>query len=174
MFCLWTTDHFGHHCPDAQCYGCDEFGHFAQDCPHKIPSSGHNTTTADLIQGIYTSTSGETDHTPITVPDIGDISAGHSPTLIPTMTEAAVLEGIPYCSSSTHHSSLSCPSADGCSCYPYAMIPTDIVTLHPTLTTSPVGATHATPWTRASLTPATPATPHKDLSPRKSSNAQDT
>ena len=29
-------------------------------------------------------------------PDIGDISAGHNPTTIPTMTEAAVLEGTPH------------------------------------------------------------------------------
>ena len=29
-------------------------------------------------------------------PDIGDISAGHSPAPIPTVTEAAVLEGTPH------------------------------------------------------------------------------
>ena len=33
---------------------------------------------------------------PIIVPDIGDISAGHSPAPIPTVTEAVVLEGTPY------------------------------------------------------------------------------
>ena len=32
--------HFGHHCPHAQCYSCNEFSHFAQDCPNKIPPSG--------------------------------------------------------------------------------------------------------------------------------------
>ena len=32
--------HIGHHCPDAQCYKCDSFGHFAQDCPEKIHPSG--------------------------------------------------------------------------------------------------------------------------------------
>ena len=51
---------------------------------------------ADLIQGINTSTTGGTDHTSIMVPDIGDISTGHSPALILTMTEAAVLEGTPH------------------------------------------------------------------------------
>ena len=30
----------GCHCPSVQCYNCDDFGHFAQDFPEKIPSSG--------------------------------------------------------------------------------------------------------------------------------------
>ena len=54
------------------------------------------------------------------------------------------------------------------------MIPTGIVTPHPTLTFSPTGANHATPWTGTGLAPATPAMPHKDISPGKSSNVQDT
>ena len=37
--CGWTG-HSGHNCPDAQCYGCDEFCHFVQDYPHEIPPSG--------------------------------------------------------------------------------------------------------------------------------------
>ena len=37
--CGWTG-HFGSHCSDAQCYGSDEFGHFAQDFLHKVPPSG--------------------------------------------------------------------------------------------------------------------------------------
>ena len=53
-------------------------------------------TIVDLIQGIETATTEGTDHTPIMIPDMGGISAGHSPTPIPTMTEAAVLEGIPH------------------------------------------------------------------------------
>ena len=56
---------------------------------------------------------------------------------------------------------------------PHAVIPTGIVTLHLTLTTSPMGATHATPWTRARITPASPTTQHQDLSPGRSNNAQD-
>ena len=55
---------------------------------------------------------------------------------------------------------------------PHTMIPTGIVTLHPALTTSCMGATHTTPWTRAGLTPAAPTTQHKDLSPGRSNNAQ--
>ena len=51
---------------------------------------------ADLIQGINTLTTEGTDHTPIMVPDMGDISAGHSPTPIPTVTEAAVEEDTPH------------------------------------------------------------------------------
>ena len=39
-FICGCTGHFGHHFPDGQCYGCDEFGHLLQDCPNKIPPSG--------------------------------------------------------------------------------------------------------------------------------------
>ena len=39
--CLYVVrSHIGHHCPNAQCYSCDGFGHFAQDCPKKSPPSG--------------------------------------------------------------------------------------------------------------------------------------
>ena len=34
------TSHIGHHCPDVQCYNCEEFGHLTRDCPHKIPPLG--------------------------------------------------------------------------------------------------------------------------------------
>ena len=44
-----------------------------------------------MPQGIDTPTTRGTDHTPIMDPDIGDISAGHRPALISTMTEAVVL-----------------------------------------------------------------------------------
>ena len=39
-FVCVRTGHFSQHCLDAQYYSCDEFGHFAQDFPHKIPPSG--------------------------------------------------------------------------------------------------------------------------------------
>ena len=45
---------------------------------------------ADLIQHIDTPATKGTDHTPIIAPDIGDISAGHSPTPILITPEAAV------------------------------------------------------------------------------------
>ena len=66
--------------------------------PTRFLLQEHNATKKDLIQGIHTHThtTKRTDHTPIMVPDIGDISAGHSPTDFPTMTEAKVLEGIPH------------------------------------------------------------------------------
>ena len=51
---------------------------------------------AGLIQDIDTPTTRGTDHTPIMVPDIGDITADHSPTPIYTMTEAEALEGTPH------------------------------------------------------------------------------
>ena len=48
----------------------------------------HHATMEDLIQGIDALTTGGTDHTPIMVPDIRDITAYHSPTTIHTVTEA--------------------------------------------------------------------------------------
>ena len=77
------------------------------------------------------------------------------------------------CSSSSHYSSLHQPSGDGCCHHPHAVIPICIVGSHPTFTTSPTDTTHITPQTRAGLAPSTPTEQHKDLSPEKSSNAQD-
>ena len=129
-----------------------------------------HATMADLTQGIDKPTTRGTDHTPIIAPDIGYISAGYSPTLIPTVTEAAVL----VC---THNTPLAAnhaaPQPMDVLIILYAMIPSVIVALHPTLTIPPVGATHATPWTIASLASAAPTMQHKDLIPGKSSNAQD-
>ena len=88
--CGWTG-HFGHHCPDAQCYDCRAFGHFAQDCPHKIPPSGTLHHHGRFHQGIDAPTTRETCHTSIKVPDIGGITADHSPTPIHTMADAAHL-----------------------------------------------------------------------------------
>ena len=36
--------HIGHHCPQAQCYNCDDFRQFALNCPENIAPSGtpHN------------------------------------------------------------------------------------------------------------------------------------
>ena len=80
------------------CNSFDEFGHFAQVCPDKIPASGtHHTTKTDLIQGIHIPTPKGTEYTPpIMVPDIGNISAGYSSATIPTVTEAAVSEDTPH------------------------------------------------------------------------------
>ena len=50
--CGWTG-HFGCHYPDAQCYGCDELGNFAQDCPTRFLHQECHTTMVVLIQGIY-------------------------------------------------------------------------------------------------------------------------
>ena len=127
----------------------------------------HHATKTDLIEGINTSSTKGTDHTPIMVLDIGDISAGHSPAAIPTMTEAAVLEGTP-------HIPLPATAAVHAALWPidtpittHTMTPTDIVTPHPTLTTSPTDVTHTTLQTRASLTPATPTAQYINLSPEK-------
>ena len=55
----------------------------------------------------------------------------------------------------------------------HAMTPTGIVAPLPPFTTSPMDVIHATLHTRVSLTPATPSTPHWNLSPEKPNSAQD-
>ena len=169
-FCGWTG-HFGHCCPDALCYGCDELGHFAQDCPTRFLHQEHHATTADLIQGINTSTTRGTDHTPIMVQDKGDITTDHSPVPIHTTTKAA-LEGTPHTllpATTAAHATLQPMDAVTT---PHAMITTGTVAPHALLTISPTGATHTTWWTEATLTPAAPTTQHKILSPGRQSNAQ--
>ena len=101
---------------------------------------------ADLIQGINTPTTEGKDHT-IMVPDIGDISAGHSPAPIPTMTEAAVLEGTPH--APLQATTAACSTLEPMNAH--AMKPPGIVTTHPALTTSPTGSTHTTPtdWSQS-------------------------
>ena len=60
--------------------------------PTRFLHQEHHITTEDLIQGINTPTTGGTNQTPTTVPDIGDITADHSLTPIHTTTEASTLE----------------------------------------------------------------------------------
>ena len=128
---------------------------------------------ADLIQGIDIPTTGGTDHTPAMAPSMGDISAGHIPGPCPTTTEAAVLEGTPCTPLPATAAACATPQLMDASITPCAVIPTGIVVPHPTLATSPAGATHATLHTRASLSSAHPTKQHKDLSPAKSNNASD-
>ena len=64
--------------------------------PARFLPQEHHTTKTNLVQSINILTPKGTGHTPpIKVPDMGDISAGQSPTTIPTMTETAVSEGTP-------------------------------------------------------------------------------
>ena len=39
-FQFQELDHIAHHCPNVQCFMCDEYGHIVVDCPHRIPPSG--------------------------------------------------------------------------------------------------------------------------------------
>ena len=126
----------------------------------------------DLFQGINTPATRETDHTPIVVPGIGDITADYSPTPILTVTEAGALEGTPCALLPATTAVHATPQPMDAPITPHATIPTGIVTPHPALTIPPTSATHATPQTRATLIPAAPTTQHKFLSPGRLSNAQ--
>ena len=77
----------------------------------------HHATMEDLIQGMDAPTTGGIDHTPIMVPDIGDITANHSPTPVHTVTEAAALGGTPHALPATKSNPCH-PSANGHSHYP--------------------------------------------------------
>ena len=81
------------------------------------------------------------------VPYMGDISAGHSPAAIPTVTGAAASEG-------TNHAPHPVTTAAHAPFTTCAIThPTGIVTPHPTLTISPIDITHATmPQTVATIT----------------------
>ena len=107
------------------------------------------------------------------VPDIGHITADHSPVTVYTMAEAADLEGTPHVLlpvTTAVHAAFQLMNA---SITPHAMTPTGKVAPHTILAISPACATQAIPWTRTSLTPAAPTMLHKSLSPGKSSNTQD-
>ena len=128
----------------------------------------HHATTTGLIKDIVTTTTKGTDHTPIMVPDVGDVTADHSLTPIDATMEVAVLEG-KSCTplSATTAAQMTLQLMDP------PVTPHNIVTPHPTLATSPTDTTHVTPRTRVSLSPATPSTQCKDPNAGKSSNAQD-
>ena len=122
----------------------------------------------DLIQNINTLTTGGTDHSPVMIPDIGDITADHSPTPIYDVTEAATSEGTPH---ALLIAITAAPTALQLMDVPI-MITTGIVAPHPALTISVAGDTYTTPQTRTAVTPATPTMQCKILSPGRQSNDQ--
>ena len=141
--------------------------------PTKFFPQKHHATKRDLIQGINTPTTKGTVNIPIMVLDIGDIPAVHSPTVITTVTEAAVLEGTP-------HTPLPATTAAHATLWPmddpittHALTPTGIVAPHPTFTISPADVIHATLQTRACLTPAPITSQHRNPSLEKPNNTQD-
>ena len=87
--------YFGHHCPNAQCYSCNEFGHFAQIAQRRFLHHEHHATKTGLVQGNDMPTPKRTDYTPPTIgTDMGDISNNHNYATIHTATgAAAVSEG---------------------------------------------------------------------------------
>ena len=128
-------------------------------------------TTKDLVQSINTPVTKGTDHTPIMVPDTGDISGGHSPANVPNTRISGVLEFTPHTllpATVAAHNTLQAMDAPITS---HTMIWKGIDAPHPAVITSPTGVINTTPQTHASLTPATPTAQHKDLRPEKASNA---
>ena len=176
---------------DDRCFVCGQTGHLAstvlmpsvmavmnlatlpRTAPTRFLLQECHATMADLIQGIDTSTLRGTYNTTIMAPDIRDISAGHSPTPIHTVTEAAVLEGTPHTPLPTTAAACATPQLMDVPVTPCAVILTGTVASHPALTTFPTDTTHPIPQTRASLASATPTAQYKDLSPEKSSNNPD-
>ena len=135
--------------------------------PTRFLHQEHHAITEDLTQGINTLTTGGTAHTPIMVPDIEDITAAHIPASIHIATEVAALEGTPHALLPGTTTACTALQPMDASVIPPAVIPTGIVALHPILTISPTGVTHATPWTGAGLAPAAPIMQHKILSARR-------
>ena len=110
--------------------------------PTIILHQEHHTTMADFIQGFNAPTTRGTNYCPIMVQDIGEITEDDSPTPIYTVTEAAALEGTPcpfLPATAAAYATLQLMDAPITHC---ALIPTDIVTPHPTLTTSPEAPLH--------------------------------
>ena len=124
----------------------------------------HHATMADLIQGIDTSTARGTDNAPFM--DIGYILAGHRSQSHPLShydRSSSFRRHISH-SSSSHHSSSHHPSANGCSHYP-SYCDTKSHSCTPCHTSHFSDGCHSIP--------AAPTTQYKDLSPGRSSNAED-
>ena len=141
--------------------------------PTRILHQEHHATKTDLVQGIDTPTTEGTDHIPIMASDIGDISTDHSPTTIPTMTEAAVLEGKPHAPLPANAAAYATFWLMDVPITPHTVISAGIVTPYPALATSSTDITTATPWIGASLSPATPTAQHRNPSPEKPNSALD-
>ena len=139
-FVCWWTGHFGHHCPDAQCYGSDEFSPLPRTVPTRFLNQECHTTMTYLIQCIDTPTTRGTDHTPIMSLYRRHFSRSHSGPHSHCNSSSS-LRRHTICSSSRHHGSLHHPQLMDAPVTPPAVIPTDIVTPHPTLTISPAGVT---------------------------------
>ena len=114
--CIWTG-HVACHCPDAQCYGCNEFGHFSQDCPHKIPS---------LRTPCHHGRSQSRHHYNHNQRDRSHSNYGckhrrcHSKSVMPCscLNRSSSFRRHTLHSSPSHYSSLCHPSANRCSHYP--------------------------------------------------------
>ena len=86
--------HIGHHCPQAQCYNCNDFSHFAQDCPRRFPNKGHPIIIIDLTTTHIITTATGRSHTPSIIDTAkGTALTGQDHAIYPSVTEDPVTTG---------------------------------------------------------------------------------
>ena len=155
FICGWTGN-FGIQCHDAQCYLCDEFGHFAQDCLHKIPLSGTSCYHGrSHSRQQYTHNWRDRSHS-YYVPRHRRHYRRSQSSPIHTMIEAAALKGTPHALLPANTAVYTAPQPMDVPITPHTIWLTGLVASHSTHATSSVGTTHSTPLTEASLTSAAP------------------
>ena len=167
-FVCGCMGHFGHHHPDTQCDSCDEFGHFTQDCPNKIPLSRtpcqHDSSH---LRQWYTYTQRDRSHSSHYGHRQGrhfnwswSHHHSHCDRSRNSFRRHTLYSSSRYYSGSCH------PSTNGWPITTCAMThPTGIVAPYPAFTISPTNITHTTiPQTGASITPATLTAMHGEHS----------
>ena len=141
-FVCGKKGHIGHHSPKVQCYTCDGFGHFAQDCPEKSPHQEHLAMAVGHAPTHIIITAMGTNHSP----SITDTGQDHTIDL--NVTEAPVttrdMHPAPYLATTAVHNIH--PQTDTLEDTPTGIPYTITDTIHPqpdalhargTLTTTP-------------------------------------
>ena len=113
-FVCGRKGNIGHCCPQAQCYNCDDFCHFAQDCPEKLPHQAHTIIKIDLTPTQIITTASDTGHYPsITEAGKGTALPGQDHTIDPRVADISSHHWRHASHSVSHHHSHSqYPSTD--------------------------------------------------------------